>query len=51
MDLECPSEAFQDLDTGRWYHEYTDYVIAKGLMNGMDETHFCPEGASPGVCW
>ena len=45
MDLECPSEAFQDLDTGRWYHEYTDYVIAKGLMNGMDETHFAPEGS------
>ena len=45
VDLECPSEAFQDLDTGRWYHEYTDYVIAKGLMNGMDETHFAPEGS------
>ena len=44
IPANCPSKAFADLNTDRWYHEYTDYVIAKGLMNGMDETHFAPEG-------
>jgi len=33
-----------DLNTAQWYHEYTDYVIAHELMNGMDKTHFAPEG-------
>ena len=45
IPANCPSKAFADLNTDRWYHEYTDYVIAKGLMNGMDETHFAPEGS------
>ena len=45
IPAHCPSKAFADLNTDRWYHEYTDYVIAKGLMNGMDETHFAPEGS------
>ena len=39
----CPSAAFTDLNTSRWYHEYTDYVIAHGFMKGMDTTHFAPE--------
>ena len=43
IPAHCPSKAFADLNTGRWYHEYTDYVIARELMNGMDETHFAPE--------
>ena len=44
IPAHCPSKAFADLNTDRWYHEYTDYVIAQELMNGMDETHFAPEG-------
>ena len=48
IPAHCPSKAFADLNTDRWYHEYTDYVIARELMNGMDETHFAPEGNSPG---
>ena len=32
-----------DLDTNGWYHAYTDYVIAHGLMQGMDKTHFAPQ--------
>ena len=44
IPAHCPSKAFADLNTDRWYHEYTDYVIARELMNGMDETHFAPEG-------
>ena len=45
VDLECPSEAFVDLDPNRWYHAYTDYVIANGLMNGVEETRFAPNAS------
>ncbi|MFR3468936.1 MAG: S8 family serine peptidase [Oscillospiraceae bacterium] len=40
----CPSKAFSDLDTGRWYHAYTDYAIEKGLMQGVGNGRFRPEG-------
>ena len=51
VDLECPSEAFVDLDTNGWYHAYTDYVIAHGLMQGMDKTHLPPTPPSPAASW
>lgn len=38
----CPSKGFRDLDTNRWYHEYTDYVIGNQLMNGMGDGLFAP---------
>ena len=38
----CPSKDFRDLDTNRWYHEYTDYVIDNQLMNGMGDGLFAP---------
>src|SRR5699024_10485984 len=41
----CPSKAFSDLDTGRWYHAYTDYAIEKGLMQGVGNGRFRPEGS------
>ena len=41
--LGCPSAAFTDLNTGAWYHEFTDYVISRGLMIGMSDTRFAPE--------
>ncbi len=44
-DETCPSKAFSDLDTGRWYHEYTDHVIESGLMKGMGEGRFSPNTA------
>ncbi len=39
----CPSEAFSDLNTDQWYHEYTDYVIRHGLMEGMGDGKFAPD--------
>ena len=39
---DCCSRTFQDLDVNRWYHEYTDYVIARGLMNGVSDSRFAP---------
>ena len=40
----CASKEFKDLDTGRWYHEYTDYVLDAGLMKGMEKDMFAPDG-------
>lgn len=43
---DCPSAAFTDLNTGAWYHEYTDYVLENGLMNGMGNGIFAPNGSA-----
>ena len=40
----CHSAAFTDLDLDAWYHEYTDYVLCKGMMNGMGANLFAPNG-------
>ena len=44
IPAHCPSAAFGDLNTAAWYHEYTDYVIANGLMAGMGDNSFAPNG-------
>lgn len=41
----CPSRAFADLDTGAWYHEYVDYVIAHRLMEGIGGGTFAPNSS------
>lgn len=38
----CLSEQFGDLNTDAWYHKDTDYVLEKGLMNGVAESLFAP---------
>ena len=38
----CPSRSFTDLNTGVWYHPYTDYVISHSLMRGLSSTLFAP---------
>ncbi len=40
----CPSKAFTDLDTGKWYHEAVDYVLNRKMMNGFGNRLFMPEG-------
>ncbi len=42
----CPSEAYSDLDTNAWYHEAVDYVLHKGLMNGVGGDKFAPNGTT-----
>ena len=39
---DCPSLAFDDLDTDAWYHEYVDYAIENDLMNGTGAYAFSP---------
>ncbi len=39
----CGSARFADLDGAAWYHDYTDYVIARNLMQGVTATTFAPD--------
>ena len=39
----CGSARFADLDAAAWYHDYTDYVIAHGLMQGVADATFAPD--------
>ncbi|MBQ7870691.1 MAG: S8 family serine peptidase, partial [Oscillospiraceae bacterium] len=41
---DCPSDAFNDLDKTQWYHEGVDFVLDEGLMKGMSDTEFAPNG-------
>ena len=41
---DCPAWEFGDLDAGLWYHEAVDYVLEKGLMQGVSTTEFAPNG-------
>ena len=43
--VNCPSRIFSDLDPVQWYHEGTDFVIANGLMNGVGNGKFDPNGS------
>ncbi len=40
----CPSLEFSDLDTAKWYHYDVDYALENGLMNGMGDGVFAPNG-------
>ena len=41
---DCPSRAFPDLDTGKWYHRFVDYAIENGLMGDAGNGAFSPNG-------
>ena len=38
----CPGHGFSDVDPGQCYHEGVDYVMDKGLMQGVSDTQFAP---------
>ena len=40
---ECYYEKFTDC-TASWYHEAVDYAVANGLIAGMSDTEFAPNG-------
>ena len=39
----CALEKFSDLTADAWYHDYVDYVLNAGIMNGTDDTTFEPD--------
>ena len=38
----CPSKGFTDLDSDKWYHEYMDYAVEQGLLEGTTPTTMEP---------
>ena len=42
-DHVCPSKEYKDLDTTKWYHEDTDYVLANNIMLGTSDIVFEPD--------
>lgn len=41
---KCPAADYVDLDPAMWYHEGVDFVLSDGLMLGVSENEFDPEG-------
>jgi hypothetical protein len=45
-DDTCPISAFTDARTTAWYHDGVHFVLANGLMNGMGNGKFDPNGTT-----
>ena len=43
-ESHCPSKAFRDVDTSRWYHESVDFAVKNGIMEGVGNGLFQPNG-------
>ena len=43
---DCPSKDFTDVDPDAWYHEAVDYAVVEGLMNGVGNGKFDPDGTT-----
>ena len=40
----CPAHAYSDLAPAAWYHDGVHYCLEKGLMNGVGNGRFDPDG-------
>ncbi len=40
----CPCKGFEDLDCTKWYHEGVDFVLENGIMEGVGDHLFNPNG-------
>ena len=45
-DASCPLASFTDLDPAAWYHDGVHYCMENGMMNGVGEGKFDPDGAT-----
>ena len=45
-EASCPSTGFVDVALDDWFHEAVDYVLDRGLMVGMSDTEFAPNGVT-----
>jgi len=43
-DASCPMYGFTDLDRKEWYHDAIHFCIENGLMEGMGNNIFAPDG-------
>ena len=44
QDATCPMAAFGDLNLSAWYHDGVHYCVENGMMNGVSNTQFAPNG-------
>ena len=44
IPANCPSAAFTDIELGAWYHADVDFVVESGLMRGVSDSSFDPNG-------
>ena len=44
VECGCGAAHFSDINTGKWYHDAIDYVVEEGIMNGIAEDKFDPNG-------
>lgn len=43
---ECACADFTDINREAWYHEAVDYALENGIMNGIGNNKFDPEGVT-----
>ena len=43
-DASCLLARFSDVDMHAWYHDGLHYCVKNGLMSGMDDNSFAPNG-------
>ncbi|MBE6572291.1 MAG: S-layer homology domain-containing protein [Ruminococcaceae bacterium] len=39
------AEKFEDIDTRAWYFPYVDMLVKNGIINGISETEYSPQGS------
>ncbi len=44
QDSTCPAMAFSDVVSGQWYHDGIHFCVKNGLMNGVGDGLFDPNG-------
>lgn len=45
-DATCPVAAFSDADASAWYHDGVHWALENGVMNGMRDGLFAPNGTT-----
>lgn len=45
MDDVCPSKSYTDVAKNAWYHDYVDFMVENGYMNGVSNTLFDADGS------
>ena len=45
-DASCPISAFTDADPAAWYHDGVHYVLENGVMQGLGNGLFAPDGTT-----
>ena len=45
-DSTCPLKRFNDTRTSEWYHDGVHWALENGVMNGVSDTRFAPNGTA-----